>query len=130
MPRKTKHQDKVLKSILRQILILRDGEFCLKCGKTERLSASHIYPKGRYRSMEYEPDNLKLLCYYCHIHWWHKNPIEAKEWLANTISKKRLKRLHTMSLTQGWKFDYNLQKIFLESELKKLEKESENGFTE
>jgi hypothetical protein len=30
--------------------------------------------------MEFEPYNVKLLCYACHIHWWHKHPIEAGDW--------------------------------------------------
>lgn len=33
------------------------------------------------------PRNLKALCYYCHLHWWHKNPIEAAEWYKKNYPK-------------------------------------------
>lgn len=114
----TAHQKKVLNSLLHEILLLRDKK-CLRCGKPE-FQMSHIYPKGRYRLMEYEPDNLKALCYSCHLGWWHKNPIEAHEWLVTVILKKRLDRLKMMSNTQLAPFDYKLQKVYLEHELTKL----------
>lgn len=106
-------------ALLRQILSLRDGERCFRCGKTERLQMSHIYPKGRYRSMEMEPYNLQLLCVVCHLFWWHKNPVEAHEWLQAVWPKEWLSRLKLMSQTNS-KLDLGLQRLFLEDELKKL----------
>lgn len=26
---------------------------------------------------------MKVMCYHCHLNWWHKNPMEAAEWFAN-----------------------------------------------
>lgn len=109
--------------LLRKIAIARDGECCLRCGKTTSLHLSHIYPKGRYKSMEYDPDNIKLLCNACHLFWWHKNPIEAGEWLKSVIPSGRLSRLKTMSEDNTKRpFDPKLHIIFLEQELKRYSK--------
>ncbi len=119
----TKHQRKTLTKLASKACIARDGHKCLRCGKTTTLCGSHIYPKGRYRKMEFDLDNLKTLCYACHIHWWHKNPVEANFWLTETIDKKRLERLRLRSqVNDGTPLDYKLLKIYLENELKKYEK--------
>lgn len=113
-----KDQKKDIMYLLRKIVIARDGEACLKCGKTMSLHLSHIYPKGRYKAMELEPDNVKLLCNACHLYWWHKNPIEAHEWLASAIPRDRLVRLKSMSLDNTKRpFDPKLHIIFLLNEL-------------
>lgn len=115
----TAYQHKVLRPLLSKACLARDNHECIRCGATSRLSASHIYPKGSYRSMEYDLDNVKTLCYRCHLHFWHKNPMEAKEWLVKTLPKSRLDRLLLMSQQSGVKLDYNLTKIYLEQQLKK-----------
>ena len=73
--------------------------------------------------MEWDPDNLKLLCVGCHIFWWHKEPLEAREWIEKVLPKERLNRLKlvTMSNTKI-PFDYDLVKLYLEQEIKKLNK--------
>jgi 5-methylcytosine-specific restriction endonuclease McrA len=89
----TTAQRRRLNALLREILIRRDGEKCLRCPNRNRVHASHIYPKGKYRGLQFDPDNLKFLCYHCHIYFWHKNPIEAYKWIRTAIPKDRLKRL-------------------------------------
>lgn len=81
-----------LHKLVREYVILRD-KCCLRCGKTHILHASHIYPRGKYRKMQYDTDNVKVLCLGCHLYWWHKHPIEASEWLETAIDKNRLNRL-------------------------------------
>lgn len=77
---------------------------------------SHIYPKGTYRRIEFEPENILPLCYACHIHWWHKNPLEAREWLATVVSSKVLNRLKMATLDRSkWSMDYKLTKLYLEN---------------
>jgi len=68
--------------------------------------------------MEFEPDNIKALCFSCHLGWWHKNPIEASEWLKTVIPKSRLDRLKLMSNTYCGKQDYKLQKLYIENKIK------------
>ena len=95
-----KKQQKIeLNKLLRKIVSLRDGYKCLKCGNNYRLHLSHIYPKGKYRKMEFEPDNVKFLCIKDHLFWWHVNPLEAAEWLKGVLDQKRLKKLKEMKNT-------------------------------
>lgn len=120
----TAHQVKEICALLREAVILRDGEKCLKCGKRDKLQMSHIYPR-RYKRMIYDFDNLKLLCVGCHLYWWHKNPIEAHEWLVKTVDEKRLQRLKFMSEYKGVNrgLDYNESKIYLNNEINKMKYE-------
>ena len=88
----TKAQKTKLNKLVREYVVLRD-KVCLRCGKADRLHASHIYPKGKYRKMQFNVENVKALCLGCHLYWWHKHPIEAKEWAEKTLGKVRLNRL-------------------------------------
>ena len=120
----TKHEKKTINELLRQFIILRDSEKCLRCGRSDQpLAMSHIYPKGTHRSMEYEPDNLKLLCAMrCHICWWHKDVMAAHEWLATAIPKARLDKLKLMANTPHKVPEYKLLKLWLEQEIKKMKR--------
>lgn len=116
----TKSEKKNIYKLLRELLIVRDGEKCARCGNTEALALSHIYPKGSQRGMELDPDNIIFLDYKCHICWWHKNPIEAWEWLQTKLPKKRLDRLKLMSQVTNKVPEYKLYKLWLENEIKKM----------
>jgi len=120
--RLTTPQKKELNNLLRQIIVLRDKEQCLRCPKTDKLAMSHIFPKGRYKRLQYDPDNLKFLCFACHIGWWHKNPIEAGEWIESVLDKKRMDRLKFIAYQDRsmWNMDFNAEKLYLEQMIKKL----------
>ena len=98
----------LLKKLRAQACFKRDGHKCLRCGATSGLSPSHIYPQGRYPRMKWELDNVKTLCWACHIYFWHGNPMEAKEWIKTVVAPERLARLKKMSQ------DNNLPKPELE----------------
>src|SRR5437588_10989177 len=87
---KTIHQ---LDMLAKAVIIYRDGKQCLRCGKTENLHSSHIFPKGKYPKLRFDIDNLKILCAGCHLFWWHKNPVLAGEWVKTAIGKVRYDRL-------------------------------------
>jgi 5-methylcytosine-specific restriction endonuclease McrA len=110
----TKAQRSNLNKLVRQFIILRD-KCCLRCGKTKNLHASHIYPRGKYPKMAYDVNNVKALCLGCHLYWWHKHPIEAKEWAEKTLGKVRLDKLKKQANTIN-KTPWDFKKI--ESELK------------
>jgi hypothetical protein len=115
----TLSQKKILKGLLHEIVLLRD-KACLKCGNPE-FQMSHIYSVGAHKRMEYDPDNVKALCVRHHLYWWHKEPIEAHEWLKTVIPKERLDRLRLLSQQSGpTGFNYKLHKLFLEKEIEKL----------
>lgn len=59
----------------------RDGK-CLRCGKTDTLQCAHIIGR-RNHHLRYDPQNAITLCYACHIHWWHKEPLEAANWFRS-----------------------------------------------
>ena len=118
--RPTPSQKKKLYALLQEIVRLRDGPRCLKCKRTDTLQLSHIYPKGTHRLMEFLSINVKLLCQHHHIFWWHRNPIEAHEWLQTAIPVDRQKRLKLASQTYLGPFDPKLEILGLEKELEKL----------
>ncbi len=62
-----------------KVIRLRDGK-CLKCGTTENLQCAHIASR-KHLAGRWESDNALTLCYRCHIHWAHKEPIEFSEWV-------------------------------------------------
>ena len=124
----TKYQRGVLKHLLALTCRTRDGGKCLKCGTTEKLHTSHIYPTGKYRKMAFDLDNVKTLCSTHHLYWWHKHPIEAHEWLERTFDPNRLKRLKLRSQVTGeGSLHYKTLKVYLENELKKLDVSNSNS---
>ena len=110
----TKAQRNKLNKLVREYVVKRD-KVCLRCGKPDRLHASHIYPKGKYRKMQFDVENVKALCVGCHLYWWHKHPIEAKEWAIKVLGRKRLNKLKKQANTVNKiKLDFKQ----LENELK------------
>jgi len=92
---------------------------CLKCGKYP-FQASHIYPKGRYKKLEFEPDNIKALCWNCHFNWWHKHPMDAHDWI-NELMPERMKRLKLMAQSGAGSREYKLLKVYLTQILKQYD---------
>ena len=80
----TKSQATTLKKLLREIVILRDGEKCAKCGKQGVLHLSHVKSEGAHPRLKFEPVNVKFLCIRCHLYWWHRDITEATEWFNET----------------------------------------------
>ena len=112
-----------LMGLIREVVFLRDGAACLRCGRRERLQMSHIYPKGKYRKLELDVNNIKTLCAPCHLFWWHRNPIEAWEWLQTAIPAERLKRLKLAALdNSSYRLDIKLLKLELEQLKKRYKK--------
>ena len=76
------------RKIASELALIRDHYRCLKCGRTKlggwQIQASHIKPKGTYRSMSADVDNIKALCSMCH-RWWHSSPTESGMWFATTF---------------------------------------------
>lgn len=79
--------DKAIKSIVYE----RDKSICQHCGKMVAGSdrhASHVIPVSAGDKLRWDALNLKVLCYHCHINWWHKNPVEAGEWFKTKFPKR------------------------------------------
>lgn len=58
----------------------RDGRKCQWCGKEDCvIHMAHIVPR-RHLNLRWDDKNGITLCYYCHYHKWHKDPLAASEW--------------------------------------------------
>jgi len=74
---------KELDRLVKEFVKDRDDHICQYCGKTVtgvNCHASHILPVGAHPKMQFEPYNMKVLCYHHHINFWHKDPNAASEW--------------------------------------------------
>lgn len=79
---------KQLDDLSKQIVRLRDGNTCQKCRKWVEGSnrqVSHVIPVSAGNKLRWEPLNMKVLCYHDHLNFWHKNPMEASAWFAETF---------------------------------------------
>jgi len=108
----TKKEHKQAKALLKEFVIQRDWYKCVKCGSTKKgLHLCHIYPEGEYERLKYEPDNVFLACYHCHLQWWHKNPIEAYKWYISHFSPYRRQKLNKLVKNYGKCKKPNFQEI-------------------
>ncbi|MHC4121986.1 MAG: HNH endonuclease [Planctomycetota bacterium] len=74
-----------LDEICSKIVYIRDGGKCQRCGKVVSGSdahTSHVIPRSRGHFLRWCLLNLKLLCFHCHINFWHKSPTESGKWFA------------------------------------------------
>ena len=107
-----KELDKLVKDYVKE----RDDYTCQRCGAKvtgSNCHASHIYPVGSCSLLQFEPLNLKVLCYHCHINWWHKNPIEADEWIKEKFPD-RVAILNVMKTVKTKTSTYDLQVLVQE----------------
>lgn len=123
-----------LHSLLREVVLARDGEKCRRCGagKEKVLQAAHIYGKGTHGSMRYLVDNVLVLCKPCH-YWWHSKGFgreaalrnEVREWCVAELGVAHMTGLDIISSYKPRKrkvFDAKLVEYRLRSELAKLRK--------
>lgn len=75
-------------------------QHCLKKVEGANCHASHVIPVSRSGYLQFEPLNMKALCYHCHLNWWHKHPIEAGRWFTDTFPERweYLDNLHKQRL--------------------------------
>lgn len=105
-------------TLWRDLIILRDGGACVKCGTIHILQAHHLISRT-YWSLRHEPDNGLCMCRNCHIFWIRQYPLDYARWLEREypgLYDKLKLRKH-----QKPKHDYTLVRMFLEGEIKKLE---------
>ena len=93
MPRKItlKGLKKKLWELTKEIVYLRDDNTCQHCGvfvSGQNRHPSHVVPVSRGKVLRYDPQNVKTMCFHCHMNWWHKHPIEAGEWFKSEFPKR------------------------------------------
>lgn len=94
-----KRLEKLVKDYVKQ----RDNYTCQRCGKVvegTNCHASHVIPVSRSGYLQFDPINMKVLCYHDHINWWHKHPVEAGKWFTDTFPERweYLQELHIQRL--------------------------------
>lgn len=94
---------KKLEKLVKDYVKLRDDYTCQHCGqKVEGTNchASHVIPVSRSGYLQFDPLNMKVLCYHDHINWWHKHPVEAGKWFTDTFPERwvYLEALHIQRL--------------------------------
>ena len=79
--RSRRAMEKEADRLCREIVYRRDGYRCVKCGTDKALTPSHVRPRGKCPRMTWMTKNILTMCAACHLHWWHKDPIAAVDWL-------------------------------------------------
>jgi 5-methylcytosine-specific restriction endonuclease McrA len=91
-PKKTDRQKliKELDKLSKKLVYLRDDYTCQWCGKRDGsdYQASHVIPVSAGMKMRWDVENMKVLCYHCHLNIWHKNPLKASEWFNNKFPER------------------------------------------
>lgn len=112
--------------LAKKIAKLRDNYTCQKCTCKENIHWSHIINEWLDHRLATYEENIKALCYHCHLNWWHKNPLEASEWFNNKfpwryelLNKLHLEYAKEWKITQDWHLQENIR-------LKNLLKEYES----
>ncbi len=96
--KKKKRKELLLRA--KKVVYVRDKDICQHCDKKCIWSdrhASHVIPVSATGRLALYPLNMKVLCYHCHLNWWHKNPIEAGRWFESKFPE-RLKELERLQL--------------------------------
>lgn len=78
----------ILDGLASMVVRKRDEYRCQKCYKEisgANAHCSHVIPKSAGDKLRWDLNNMKTLCYFHHLRWWHKNPLEASEWFKATF---------------------------------------------
>ena len=110
--------------LFREYILLTHTYKCEWCGKSDgTLSVSHILNKGTHQRLRYCEKNVLLLCYRCHIHRWHKSPLEAARFLMDYKGNDIYDVLRIYERTAS-KIDIKMLNKFFRQEIKRMEDKS------
>ena len=75
----------------------RDKFTCQKCGKQHKqVHCAHIFSRNNL-SVRYEMQNCITLCYFCHLQWAHRFPVEFTLWIKSKIGERLFEKLRKQS---------------------------------
>lgn len=121
MRKKRKTYKRRLDELWSRAVRLRDKYTCQKCGRTHKqVQAAHIFSRNR-KSVRWDIDNGITLCYYCHIHWAHREPLEFAEWIKERLGEEKYEKLKR----RAYEIAYDIDPEEIEAELKILIEEYE-----
>lgn len=88
--------------------IVRARGSCARCGKGAEqvtLQCSHIIGRSNL-AVRWSLDNCVALCVGCHLYWWHREPLEASEWVRSYLGEIKLRELKDKAKTiKKWTMD-------------------------
>lgn len=82
---------KICMGLVKNIVSIRDGDVCQKCQERvygSNRHRSHVIPVSAGNKLAFDELNMKILCYHCHMNWWHKNPLEAQVWFKEKFPQR------------------------------------------
>ena len=107
---------KNLEKLVKDYVKKRDNYTCQKCGEKvtgSNCHASHVIPVSRSGYLQFEPLNMKVLCYHDHINWWHKHPVESGQWFREAFPERweYLDNLHKQGLKpmKAWELEEKIE---------------------
>lgn len=107
---------KRLEVLVKDYVKKRDDYTCQRCGKRvegTNCHASHVIPVSRSGYLQFEPLNMKVLCYHDHINWWHKHPVESGKWFTEKFPERwsYLEELHKQRLKpmKEWELEEKIE---------------------
>lgn len=77
--------------LAKEIVKIRDKNTCQRCGKVVfgvNCQASHVAPVSSGNILIADPLNIKVLCYHCHLNWWHKDPTVSGKWFKDKFPER------------------------------------------
>jgi hypothetical protein len=91
------------------LAIRKRDKKCRHCKKAPASQAAHIFGRGNL-STRWSPENGFGMCYYCHILWAHREPVEFTIWAQEEIGMARFvelrKKAKTIYDSSNLKADY------------------------
>lgn len=110
----TRAQIKILDKLWRDKV--RSRGMCLHCETTENLQAHHILSRT-HRATRWDQENGVCLCYRCHLHWAHTDPIEFSAWATDMWGSKTINQLRNRSrdVALAKRLDFETLKAELEA---------------
>src|SRR3990172_6983358 len=98
----TRKDTKRLSSIFNRLIRERDkvcqvGARFGGCGGV--LQCSHIHSVGAYKNLQFHPTNAVGMCWRHHFFFWHKNPVDAFQWVREYLGDERWKDLEVLRRT-------------------------------
>lgn len=104
---------KELDRLCREVVFLRDGDRCRRCGSGQKLQWCHVYTRA-IRSLRWDLDNSFCGCAGCHL-WWHHKPTEAVEWWRSVVGEQTFATLR-LRAGRPRKVEPTLIGLYLEQE--------------
>ena len=86
------------------IFIRNRDKICRKCKKAKASQCAHIFSRSNL-SVRYDEMNALGFCFYCHLIWSHREPVEFTQWVESELGAE-FKKLEKRARKLG-KVDYN-----------------------